>query len=76
MPDMTGYELATLIRGEPWGAGVRLVALTGWGQETDRQQAKDAGFDDHLVKPAAPEALSRMLDRRGGVPAGAPAPRS
>jgi signal transduction histidine kinase/ActR/RegA family two-component response regulator len=76
MPDMTGYELATRIRGEAWGAGVRLVALTGWGQDTDRQQAKDAGFDDHLVKPAAPDALARMLWRRDGVPAGTPAPRA
>jgi CheY-like chemotaxis protein len=55
---------------------VRLVALTGWGQDTDRQQAKDAGFDDHLVKPAAPDALARMLWRRDGVPAGTPAPRA
>jgi CheY-like chemotaxis protein len=64
MPGMTGYELALRVRKEPWGAGVRLVALTGWGQDSDRQHAKEAGFDEHLVKPAAPETLRHMLERR------------
>jgi len=66
MPGMTGYELALRVRKEPWGAGVRLVALTGWGQDSDRQHAKEAGFDEHLVKPAAPETLREMLERRDG----------
>jgi CheY-like chemotaxis protein len=38
-----------------------LVALTGWGQDEDRQKTKEAGFDHHLVKPAEPAALERLL---------------
>jgi len=63
MPGMSGYELAASVRKQPWGAGIRMVALTGWGQDSDRLNAKEAGFDDHLVKPAAPETLRRMLAR-------------
>ena len=51
MPKMNGYELAREIRKQPWGAGIQLVALTGWGQADDRQRAVDAGFDAHFVKP-------------------------
>jgi CheY-like chemotaxis protein len=39
------------------------VALTGWGQEADRRKAMAAGFQDHLVKPAEPEALKAVIDR-------------
>jgi CheY-like chemotaxis protein len=66
MPGMNGYELAAKIREQPWGAGIHLVALTGWGQETDRQRALDAGFDAHLVKPVDfPEliAICRRVER-------------
>ena len=51
MPGMSGYEAAKALRGEPWGAEIVLVALTGWGQEEDRKRTKEAGFDRHLVKP-------------------------
>ena len=51
MPKMNGYELAREIRKQPWGAGIQVVALTGWGQADDRQRAVDAGFDAHFVKP-------------------------
>jgi PAS domain S-box-containing protein len=54
MPDMTGYEVATAVRGASWGKSVKLVALTGWGQEADRARALEAGFDDHWVKPVDP----------------------
>jgi PAS domain S-box-containing protein len=61
MPELNGYELATKIRAEPWGRSAVLVAVTGWGQEQDRQRAIDAGFDYHLVKPLAPAELKALL---------------
>jgi CheY-like chemotaxis protein len=52
MPGMDGYEVARRIRAQPIGQGVLLIALTGWGQEEDRQRTSQAGFDYHLLKPA------------------------
>ena len=63
MPVMTGYEAASRIRSEPWGKGMVLVALSGWGQREDVQRSKAAGFDSHLVKPASFEALNEVLSR-------------
>nr|WP_315392220.1 ATP-binding protein [uncultured Duganella sp.] len=51
LPDMNGYELARRIRSAPWGGQIALVAATGWGQDTDKQAARDAGFDLHFTKP-------------------------
>ena len=51
MPKMNGYELATEIRKQPWSQDIQLVAVTGWGQSSDRQRALEAGFDAHFVKP-------------------------
>jgi CheY-like chemotaxis protein len=61
MPRMNGNEAARRIRREPWGQKMKLVALTGWSQEEDRQRTRDAGFDTHLVKPAHSEAISALL---------------
>jgi DNA-binding response OmpR family regulator len=61
LPDLTGYELAERIRAASWGQDITLVAVTGWGQEEDRVRALQAGFDHHLVKPIAPEALEALL---------------
>lgn len=61
MPNMDGYELARRIRHEPGLEGIVLVALTGYGQESDRQQVEEAGFDHHLVKPASLDALHDLL---------------
>lgn len=58
---MSGYEVARRIRSEPWGAGVTLVALTGWTDEEDRQRTREAGFDHHLVKPPRASDLQRIL---------------
>jgi PAS domain S-box-containing protein len=63
MPDVSGYEVAATLRREPWGTGIHLVALTGWGQEGDRRRSQDAGFDRHLTKPIDPDALSAILSR-------------
>ena len=61
LPGMDGYELATRIRESSLGAEIRLVALTGYGQDNDRARAKAARFDEHLVKPVAPERLAEVL---------------
>jgi PAS domain S-box-containing protein len=61
LPRLNGYEAARRIRELADGKGVLLVALTGWGQEEDRRQSKDAGFDHHLVKPVDPAELQRLL---------------
>jgi CheY-like chemotaxis protein len=68
MPKATGYEVARHIRAHPWGKGIYLVALTGWGQEDDKRRAREAGFDAHLVKPVAPDALDRLLATLGDPP--------
>jgi CheY-like chemotaxis protein len=57
MPKLDGYSAARAIRREPWGQGMILIAMTGWGRPSDLQAARDAGFDGHLLKPVEPEAL-------------------
>jgi CheY-like chemotaxis protein len=61
LPDFNGYELATKIRATPWGRGVVLIAVTGWGQEEDRRRALEAGFNHHLTKPIAPATVESLL---------------
>ena len=61
MPNLDGYAAARKIRHETWGQKMLLVALTGWGQEEDRQKTRDAGFDHHLVKPANPVDIQQIL---------------
>lgn len=61
LPGLNGYEVCRQLRLMPWAAAVRIVALTGWGQETDRAQSRDAGFDAHLVKPVEFDALLRTI---------------
>ncbi|MGC3983407.1 MAG: response regulator [Pseudorhodoferax sp.] len=62
MPGMDGYELARRLRRHPAGRDLLLVALTGWGQQRDREATAAAGFDHHLVKPLDPDALVALLD--------------
>jgi CheY-like chemotaxis protein len=61
LPKMNGYEVARHIRKQPWGNGMALIALTGWGQEDDNRRALEAGFDHHLTKPMAAGALEKLL---------------
>jgi len=61
MPVMDGCEAARRMRAEPWGETITLVAVTGNGQELDRQRSKEAGFDQHLVKPIGAADLQRLF---------------
>jgi CheY-like chemotaxis protein len=66
MPDLDGYEVARQLRLTDAGRNVRLIALTGWGQDEDKRRARDAGFDHHLTKPVDPHWLDALLAQRGG----------
>ena len=61
LPDISGYEVARLVRATSWGAGADLIAVTGWGQESDRERAFRAGFDHHLTKPISTDSLETLL---------------
>jgi CheY-like chemotaxis protein len=63
LPGISGYEVALRIRSNltNWPRRVRLIALTGYGQPSDRERAMDAGFDGHLLKPVDPEILNGLL---------------
>jgi two-component system CheB/CheR fusion protein len=57
MPGMAGDDVARWVRTQPWGAAVKLIALTGWGRSEDSERLLAAGFDMHLVKPIEPDKL-------------------
>jgi PAS domain S-box-containing protein len=61
LPDMSGYDVARRIRQDPNDSNMLLIALTGWSQERDRQEAFDAGFDHHLAKPVDYARLLSLL---------------
>jgi CheY-like chemotaxis protein len=61
LPELNGYEVAERIRQQPWAGGLVLIAMTGYGQESDRQRSRMAGFDHHLVKPADFGEVQRIL---------------
>jgi PAS domain S-box-containing protein len=66
MPNLDGYEVVRAIAARPWARSTLLVALTGWGQEGDRERAKAAGFHVHLTKPVDPDVLRELLATNGG----------
>ena len=81
LPKLNGYEVCQRLRERPWADDLVIVALTGWGQDEDRQRSLDAGFDTHLVKPVDHSVLMRLLaslpshgaiDRPPAAPAAAP----
>jgi PAS domain S-box-containing protein len=61
MPRLNGLDATRRIRQEPWGRRVRIIALTGWGQESDRELSRSAGCDGHLVKPVTLPELQQAL---------------
>ncbi len=62
LPVMDGYELAGRLRSGPRGERMKLVAITGYGQESDRRRTAAAGFDAHLVKPVQLSAIVKLID--------------
>jgi len=64
MPGMSGYEVAERVRHEAWGGEVLLIAVTGWGQDSDKRKALAAGFDHHLTKPVDPADLEKLISAR------------
>ena len=75
MPELSGYEVATALRKEPWGKAMQLIALTGWGQESDRLHSKAAGFDWHLTKPIDLDTLCTVLRDQPSAEIGPPESR-
>src|SRR5262245_21902133 len=73
LPGLDGYGVARRLRADPATAKARLIAVTAYGRDEDRRRSRDAGFEQHLVKPVSPEALQRALngpavpDRKGGL---------
>jgi CheY-like chemotaxis protein len=65
LPNLSGYDAARRIRKQPWGKDMVLIALTGWGQEEDRQRSREAGFNEHMVKPVDHVALMKLLAESG-----------
>jgi len=66
LPGMSGYDVARRLRQAPESADAVLVAITGYGQAEDREQAMEAGFQHHLVKPVEPVALIQLIESLGG----------
>ena len=64
LPVMDGYELAAHLRELPELNGMKLIALTGYGQESDRRKSREAGFDHHLVKPVDFTVVESVLAER------------
>jgi signal transduction histidine kinase/ActR/RegA family two-component response regulator len=82
LPQLSGYEVARRLQANPLTRHAVLIATTGWGQERDRQQTREAGFKHHLVKPVDPAELTALLDGirssqaggEAGLSGGTPAP--
>ncbi len=68
LPDMDGYEVCRRIRQRSDGVRPWIVAITGWGQQRDKDRAMEAGFDAHLTKPVDPALLEKVLRGRVAVP--------
>lgn len=62
LPEVDGLEVARRVRADPAGAGLRLIALTGYGLREDRDRTRAAGFDDHAVKPVDADTLLKLVE--------------
>jgi CheY-like chemotaxis protein len=75
LPGLNGYQVAQRLREQPAMKQVVLIAMTGYGQESDRHQTQEAGFDHHLVKPVEPqklqELMARLVEQKKDVPCSA-----
>ncbi len=63
LPHVSGHEAAKRIRQQPWGKDMLLIALSGWGQQEDRQKSREAGFDHHFVKPVDLDTLMKVVEQ-------------
>lgn len=63
LPRLNGYDVARKLRQHPSGANMFLIAVTGWGQDDDKRRAREAGFDDHIVKPIDHRRVNELLVR-------------
>jgi PAS domain S-box-containing protein len=63
MPGMSGHEACARMRSTSWGSDIMIVAISGWGQDSDRARSRDAGFDEHLVKPLELHTIQRLLGK-------------
>jgi CheY-like chemotaxis protein len=64
LPGLDGYGVARALRQDPTTAGVRLIAVTGYGSDEARRRSREAGFEHHLVKPVDPDMLLDLLEAR------------
>ena len=62
MPKKNGHEACADIRATEWGKNMHIIALSGWGQDDDKSRSKDAGFDQHVVKPINKATLERIVE--------------
>jgi two-component system CheB/CheR fusion protein len=62
MPRLNGYDATRRIRAHDWGRSIIIIALTGWGQESDRRKSREAGCDEHIVKPVEPGQLDELIE--------------
>jgi two-component system CheB/CheR fusion protein len=65
LPGMDGYEVARRLRSLDMRRRFRIIAVTGWGHDADREKSREAGFDVHLVKPLEADELARVLSEKG-----------
>ena len=61
LPRIDGFDACRRIREQPWGKGILMIAITGWGQDVDRRKSQEAGFDHHLVKPVDARAIVALM---------------
>ena len=61
LPKLNGFEVCRRIRAEPWGRDMIILAVSGWGQDDDRRKSREAGFDNHMVKPVDYHTLLKLL---------------
>ena len=70
MPRLNGLDATRRIRAEEWGRNMTIIALTGWGQESDKERSREAGCDGHLVKPVSLPDLEKLLKELAGEKTG------
>ena len=61
LPKLNGFEVCRRMRAEPWGRDMTILAVSGWGQDDDRRKSREAGFDNHMVKPLDYNTLLKLL---------------